>query len=77
MQVSIEEQKSNIIRLLSDNWVLGKSPISGRFWMQKDGLGSGGISIGVSIEAVLYLNERDIIKVAQDIAGKPIVYVIA
>lgn len=53
--------KEQIIRLMKSGWELGRSH-NGRWWIQKDGLGSGGESNNVHANTARSLLNNKIIK---------------
>jgi hypothetical protein len=58
----LEEQAQEILSLLRSNWAMGKSPTTGRFWLQEGGLASGGNSRNVAEDVIEYMTTNAYIK---------------
>ncbi len=76
MKHNIEEQKTLVPELLKKDWELAQSAIRNGFWIQKGGLGSGGVSINIALETINYLTVRSIIKATEKTEGKPHVFLL-
>lgn len=57
----IKSEAEEVLSLIRGAWQLGRSAITGRYWLQSGGLGLGGPSKNVAENVVVYLLERGLI----------------
>lgn len=69
-----ENKQEEILSLMKTDWELGKSAVTGRFWAQKGGLSSGGISLNFNERDVHALLDQNKIKVSRDDGKLPRLY---
>jgi hypothetical protein len=62
-QMKLSERMKEVLILMRDNWELGRSlTMSGRSWLQKNGLGRGGSTKDVRADTFYALYKRGLIQ---------------
>lgn len=70
----IKEEQEQVLSLLRSDWELGCSVITGNYWMQRGGLGSGDISKNFHFRTIETLLETDKIKIIRKVPRLPTLY---
>lgn len=70
----IKSQEEEVLSLMRSDWQLGESRITGRPWLQKGGLGSGGISKNVNFRVIEVMLEKGKIFIERDDPKLPKLY---
>lgn len=61
--MKLSEKQKAVIKAMREGWELGKSTssLSGRAWVQENGIGRGGKSIDMNIRTFLFLRNKQLI----------------
>ena len=70
----IKAEQEEVLSLLRSDWELGCSVITGNYWMQKGGLGSGNVSKNFHFRTIETLLETGKIKVIREDRRLPTLY---
>ena len=70
----IDSEQEEVLSLMRKGWELGRSTLTGKYWIQEGGLSSGKTSLTIHLRTIEVLIEKNLILIKRDDGRLPTLY---